>query len=140
MREEEAWWLRAKCRNLSEDKADALFFPGSGGKPHKADNYCNTCPVLRICLSEALQSGLPGFLAGTTEQARKHMRVFVAETTRKFLMPPEPDPTDRPIYLAIVKTPEDHSWLEEDIEPSDAVLQSLDALPPVSKLWDLMVG
>lgn len=50
-----------------------IFFPGSGGKPTRAKEFCNGCPMAAHCLRKACEEGLQGFIAGTTESERKLM-------------------------------------------------------------------
>lgn len=73
---EEAWWLQAACRAMSPKEADSVFFPSSGGKPTKAKQICEECPVVSMCLKRAIESNLSGFLAGTTESERKVMSAY----------------------------------------------------------------
>lgn len=71
------WRKESKCRNLTPKEADALFFPGRGGKSNKAKAFCRGCPVIDICLQEALQHTFDGFQAGTTEEERQEIRSFL---------------------------------------------------------------
>ena len=77
------WSENAKCRGLSSALSDDIFWPGSGGKPTKAKEYCNDCPVISLCLREAMEKGLTGFWAGTTDRER----MLMAET---FGITPQP--------------------------------------------------
>ena len=84
------WRTYSKCAKLSPEEADALFFPGPGGKSKKAEKFCTqgpTCPVLSQCLSRALAKGTTGFWAGTTELEREQMRLFEADVAASI-----PDP------------------------------------------------
>jgi hypothetical protein len=65
--------MSAKCNELTPQEADALFFPGSGGKPTKAESFCSGCPVLADCLNDAIKYRLEGFIAGTTLEDRCRM-------------------------------------------------------------------
>lgn len=56
---------------MSPQETDAIFFPGSGGKPTKAKALCDTCPIMGACLKKACQENLQGFIAGTTEAERR---------------------------------------------------------------------
>ena len=63
----------ARCRSMTPQECDVVFFPGSGGKPTKANAWCSQCPLLRACLFEAIELKLDGFFAGTTPDERKIM-------------------------------------------------------------------
>lgn len=71
--ENQEWRLNARCNSLTPEQADKLFFPSSGGKPTKAEIFCGRCPVRSICLREAIEKELEGFMCGTTENQRKVM-------------------------------------------------------------------
>lgn len=66
-----------KCASLNPQQADALFFPGPGGKINKAKTFCETCPVIKQCLQDALKFKLDGFWAGTTFDERRLMKDFI---------------------------------------------------------------
>lgn len=115
MLEENDWRLHAKCRNLTPAQADALFFPGSGGKSGPARRYCETCPVLSTCLTVAIASNQEGFVAGESYESRKEMARFVKQTTMlvfALIQPPEPK---RRVLRALVVVPDPHEWLMEKI-------------------------
>lgn len=61
------------CRDLTPKEADEIFFPGSGGKPTKAKKICGQCPLEAMCLAKAIEEGLSGFWAGTTDKERAVM-------------------------------------------------------------------
>lgn len=98
------WYSERRCLDLTPQQADAMFFPGSGGKPTKANEYCSGCSVQRDCLIEAIESGLSGFWAGTTDAARAVMaRSFhVKLGSIEDVMPPEPKA--RRIYRHVIIT------------------------------------
>jgi len=110
----EQWQARAKCLTLSVEQIDALFFPSSGGKPHKAKKFCDggmPCPVRAICLQDAIDSGCQGFISGTTEEERKSMKKNNKELQKSLdaLMPPE---RKGQRLRQIVVTEDPHSWLQ----------------------------
>lgn len=61
------------CRSLSPQEADKIFFPSSGGKSTQAKKICDACPVEAMCLRQAIEKGLQGFWAGTTDRERAVM-------------------------------------------------------------------
>lgn len=61
------------CGKLTPAQADKIFFPGSGGKPTQAKKLCDQCPFEKQCLINAIEKGLSGFWAGTTEKERSVM-------------------------------------------------------------------
>lgn len=72
------WRLDSKCRKLSPQQADKLFFPDKGGKSKQAKIFCKGCPVLSRCLAEALRGSPEGFQAGTTKDERKELKEFLS--------------------------------------------------------------
>ena len=126
MMDEHGWRLNSKCaKELSPEQSDALFFPGTGGKPHKAEKFCSTCPFKGQCLQDAIQFKLKGFFAGTTEEQRRAMAFMHNMRARELEMPPEPDPTERKIYLKVFSPDDTHAWLDENFEPDPEELQTV---------------
>lgn len=82
-----------------------MFFPGSGGKPKKANLFCSSCPIKTQCLAEAIKFGLKGFWAGTTDAERDFMarlkKIKVVDIQE--FMPPEPKP--RRVFRAVTLAP-----------------------------------
>ena len=109
------WRLQAKCRNLSLEQNDSLFFPGPGGKVNKADKFCsderNRCPVLKECLMFAILNDLDGFYAGTTKDDRRSMAPFMGLTPIVSL--PEDQPRKRKVFRKVVVTEDTHAWLDK---------------------------
>lgn len=114
-----------KCTNLSPLEADAMFFPGPGGKVNKAREYCSDCPLQNPCLLSAVDNNLDGFYAGTTKDERNEMAKFrdnVLDDLSSFvesLLPKKPI-----LGRRIAKSkplPEVHAWMDE-VEPSDEEL------------------
>jgi hypothetical protein len=62
-----------KCRTLAPEEADKIFFPTSGGKPTEAKKLCASCSLEALCLAQAIEKGLQGFWAGTTDKERAVM-------------------------------------------------------------------
>jgi len=128
----DAWRGDSKCLELTPEEADALFFPGSGGKPHKAKKYCSNCPVQGLCLQNAIDAGMAGFHSGTTEEARAAMRKnnFALQFLLASAMPKEPE-HKRPVYRKLVVNEDPHSWLglqgpsDEQIEQQARYLETL---------------
>lgn len=54
-----------------------MFFPSSGGRSTKASSFCGACPVVRMCLREAIATKQVGFWAGTTEGERVVMAEYM---------------------------------------------------------------
>lgn len=125
MLDEHGWRLSARCTELSPEKSDALFFPSTGGKPHKAKEYCKGCPFRRECLTDAIVNKLSGFFVGTTEDERRDMAFVQHIKVTGLNMPPEPDRDKRVIYLKVFTPPDAHNWLDEDLEPSEEELQKI---------------
>ena len=112
-----------KCAALTATEADAIFFPGSGGKVNKARQFCNDCPVKALCLNEALDFKLVGFWAGTTDDERSGMMRFRQGVSLglEIFMPPEP-PRRRRVYRKVDKTPVLHAAYLDEIEPPEELL------------------
>lgn len=117
---EEAWWLEASCRAMSPKEADQVFFPSSGGKPTKAKQICEQCPVVGMCLKRAIESNLSGFLAGTTESERKVMSAyFCVKPVQAEIQELLPEVGKRRVYRKIIKNDEDTlSYLDGLSEPT----------------------
>lgn len=116
------------CESLSLAESDDIFFPSiPGKKPTRARALCAQCPFESACLMEALKYDLKGFWAGTTEPERKAMVKLnnIIQQKLEDVMPVVEQPTAaRSRYLHIVKTPDNHSWLDE-VEPSPQELEQL---------------
>lgn len=143
MRSENAWWLAAKCNELTTQEADALFFPGSGGKPHKAEAYCGDCPMKSFCLAEALQDQLQGFQAGTTESERRVMRRFTINTAeqlalRGIIVMPEEPVTRTVTPLRLIEDTRDRSWMDSE-SPDDAALKTIELFGNTEEAWESVV-
>lgn len=116
------WWLaKSKCAGLSPDKADKMFFPGRGGSTKKAETFCNGCPVVGICLRNAIEKDLEGFYAGTT----KAQRIVMAGMMKIAINPiriPEPSKKRR-VYRKVINTVVVHDeWLDKVLGPSEEEL------------------
>lgn len=72
----EHWSNSAKCAKIPLEKIDEIFFVERGGSVKRARNICNSCPVQRLCLLEAVNFDLDGFWSGTTRSERRQMRGF----------------------------------------------------------------
>lgn len=94
-----SWRNKRKCRNLTPEQADKIFFPKPGGKSKAAKAYCLDCPVISQCLKENLALGAlsQGMWAGTTEPERRRMAQFMGLVAVELdnFMPPEPKARDR---------------------------------------------
>lgn len=65
----EVWWRdRAECKDAPLSLVDAVFH-GSGTGFFR-DHYCKYCPVIDLCLAEAMETGEAGVWGGTTANAR----------------------------------------------------------------------
>jgi len=110
-----------RCAALSPQQADALFFPGPGGKVNKARNFCDECPVKAKCLLEAIDNDLDGFFAGTTKDERKDMAKFRAGVVLELTVVIDsllPDRTRRRRrYRTVNILPDSYAYLDE-IEPT----------------------
>jgi hypothetical protein len=114
--------MSARCRQLNTKESDAMFFPGSGGKPSKAKSFCAQCPVADLCLKEAIEENYDGFFAGTTREERVIMaRYFhITPKTVDEAMPPEPE-RKRKVYLKVASNFEDTlTYLNSIVSPFDS--------------------
>lgn len=105
-----SWRNKRKCRNLTPQEADKIFFPKPGGKSKAAKEFCSDCPVINKCLDEAITLGLIGMWAGTTDGERRRMVEFIgsidvvmppeptAQTRRPKRIPADPNPLRDPLY------------------------------------------
>ena len=92
---EDAWLLRARCRDLPP----AIFFPSDGAGVEVARRYCAECEVREACLAYALDNHIEhGVWGGASERARRRMArqrpdagpITVARPTEA---PPPADPS-----------------------------------------------
>ncbi len=110
------------CRTLTPEETDKIFFPGSGGKPTAAKKLCASCPVEAMCLVQAIEKGLQGFWAGTTDKERAVM-------SARFHVKVEP-------LEAVVETPKRIAGRLIRSKPVQDTLAYLDSLkgPPEEEL------
>ena len=67
VRERELWVRHAKCRDIDPDR----FFV-RGAKQRKAAEICDGCPVVQLCLADALDNNVEfGVWGGRTERQRR---------------------------------------------------------------------
>jgi hypothetical protein len=67
------WQSRAKCKDLSVEESDKLFFLGRGGSPIRAQEFCAKCPVQEECRKEAILYDEQGIWAGLTDDQRSYL-------------------------------------------------------------------
>lgn len=65
-----SWKDDSKCRDLSPEEVDKLFWLGKGGSPMRARTFCMDCPVKKMCQNYALVHDEEGIWAGTTKKER----------------------------------------------------------------------
>ena len=69
------WARDAACKDLEEEKTDAIFFPPRGGKGNAGRALCISCPVAAECLEFALsEHEASGIWGGTSEKERRVLR------------------------------------------------------------------
>lgn len=70
------WRLRSKCSKVDPKHYDKLFFPPTGRVSNKAKDFCRECPVMSICLEDALKNDDEGIRAGTTYKERRAIKKY----------------------------------------------------------------
>lgn len=65
-----------KCGALNPKDSDKLFFPDAGRTIRGAKEFCADCPVINICLEQALINREHGVWAGTNEKERRAILRF----------------------------------------------------------------
>ena len=70
------WRVQSKCRELTVEQHEKLFFPKAGRSIEKARRYCKTCPVIDECLEFAINNDCWGIWAGTNQKERRGMKDF----------------------------------------------------------------
>lgn len=68
------WRSKAKCKSLSHNEADSIFFVVKGGSTTKAEKFCEDCPVSLQCLAFAVIHDEDGIWAGTSPRERREIR------------------------------------------------------------------
>ena len=62
-----AWRRRARCRGMTNEDRDRIFYPEQGKPYTEALSYCRACPVRRDCLEWATMIGVEaGMFGGAT--------------------------------------------------------------------------
>lgn len=66
------WWRsRAACASAPLPLVDEVFrAPGSPAGKQFVQDFCARCPVWRLCLQEAMETGEAGIWGGTTSHIR----------------------------------------------------------------------
>lgn len=113
------WQSRAKCKDLSIEESDKLFFLGRGGSPIRAQKFCSGCPVQTECRQEAILYDEEGIWAGLTDDQRNylapHLKPVLLKEARQeqrlkeFDLPPFVVPDEQ----MEEPLPPIHSWLYE---------------------------
>lgn len=140
---EKAWWLRAACKELTPEEADQMFFPGPGGKPHKANNFCvSQCPVRDMCVAEAITNHYSGFFGGLTDAERAaagriNMSIKESALLRGAVIVPDGEEAPNRPYKIIEAPSRDRSWMDE-VEPDDSSLNLIELLGNNPEVWDLV--
>lgn len=71
------WREKAKCKDLTGEESNSLFFVGRGGKSSRAKSYCSDCPVQRQCLNFAIYYGEGGTWGGMSELDRSFLSPMI---------------------------------------------------------------
>lgn len=124
--------LTPKCRELTPEEADALFWPPIGGKSKSAKQYCSTCPIQRICLQESIDGKYVGYWSGSTDDERltwKKANKGYSDFLES-LMPEEPDPDVRVVFRALytAEAQPHYDWMDE-VDAPEAELKLIDTSP-----------
>lgn len=69
------WRSQAKCKDLSSQESDSIFFVVKGGSTTRAEKYCGDCPVKMQCLAFAIVHDEDGIWAGTSPRERARMKM-----------------------------------------------------------------
>lgn len=109
-REHVPWQERARCKTLTPEQADEIFFPKAGGKSNRAKEFCHGCPVEKECLQDTLAKGGVGFWAGTTEPERNRMVAFLKLVPSQLdkvpdVIPRHKDPINIPVPVNLLGDP-----------------------------------
>lgn len=119
------WRLRGRCRNLSPEQSDKLFFPSSGGKTKKAKQFCANCPVISQCLIFAIENNVKGFWAGTTDDERAVMGELRGILMKDLGILPDPVKKRR-VYRKVPKDEVVHASYLDELDPTEPELQALE--------------
>ena len=70
------WRQRSKCRKLTVEQHDKLFFPSSRGTIKQARRFCESCEVFQECLDFAIETDAHGIWAGMNKKERDSLVEF----------------------------------------------------------------
>lgn len=79
MRDLQGWRAFGKCRTLTYEQVNKMFFYGSGGSPVRGRRFCSTCPVKNECRDFAILYEEVGLWGGTTDDERAMIRSMMPE-------------------------------------------------------------
>lgn len=65
-----AWQDQARCKGLSYEESEKLFFLKQGGSPVKGKEFCSQCPVRQECFNEAILYSEQGIWGATIDEER----------------------------------------------------------------------
>jgi len=104
------WQVDAKCKDLSLDESERLFFTQTKLSLRRAQAYCSSCPVQELCLNAALSFDSIFIWAGTSEKERRKLTGL--KRPRNSYPPLVPVPTQEELRLQELAK----NWTERDLE------------------------
>jgi hypothetical protein len=128
------WRDRAKCKDLTPEEADKLFFPSTGGRHSRRKVFCNGCPVKLQCRNAGIAGNEEFGLWGgeTAESLRSLPEEYRRKVSEAHLQEEQYLP-----YLASLPPRSQLSraqgvgWQDESVDPLDEIQNPLDFLPSV---------
>ena len=129
----QGWRQRGRCRELSFEEVDEIFFPEKHVHATAAKNYCRECPVINVCRAYAVFYKEDGFWGGLTANDKREIRkspvmLEILETyllengspeTRESLVPRGEQSKGRysNVVPLVVSYSEDHSLNTQEPQP-----------------------
>ena len=115
------WQIQAKCKDLSVEESERLFFVNKNRYITAARKFCSDCSVVELCLNAALSFESAYIWAGTTEKERIRLRGPKTPKNSYRLPAQPPQLTQEQIRLVAVAK----LWTEDDLQDALELVEEL---------------
>ena len=141
------WQERARCKDLTPEESDKMFFLKRGGSANKAEQFCSKCPVQQECGNHSILYDERGIWAGMTDEERVVISPYLKpvlllqaiqdHTLKVFFQPSaRPESLSRPTRclhcganhggICPNTLPPTNNWLQIDVSIDDSVFLEID--------------